>query len=103
MDLRDFRRRMKYIAKPVGLASIAMYFGYHTLQGDYGLLAWQKLDAHYEMSLVRLDALKKQQSLLQKNVKLLHPSSLSAEYIEQLAKRDLGYSHPNEVVLYRDS
>jgi len=101
MHLRNFRIHIKYIAKFVGLVSLAFYFSYHFFEGDYGLLSWQKLDKHFKKSRKHLDDLKKQQFFLQKKVKLLHPSSLSAEYIEQIAKRDLAYSHPNEVVLLK--
>ncbi len=76
------------------------YFAYHAFAGQQGLGAWS--DKQTELAdkraiLARLDA---ENAALQKDIARLTPGQVDPDLVEFLARRDLGFVYPGELVLF---
>tara|TARA_B100000315_G_scaffold259689_2_gene316699 strand:+ start:1745 stop:2104 length:360 start_codon:yes stop_codon:yes gene_type:complete len=99
--LSEIRLRSGHIIGPVLGACLIVYIAYHAVQGDRGLIAyWQltKQVAQAERVQLRLD---RRRELIQNRVNLLNPRSLDRDMLEERARFMLGYSLPDEVVIFR--
>lgn len=82
------------------LAAVALigYFAFHAYHGNYGL----KARKGYEADISRLtrvrDDLRAKRANLESHVALLRPESIDPDMVEELARRDLGFAHPNDLV-----
>jgi cell division protein FtsB len=82
------------------LAAVALigYFAFHAYHGNYGLEARKG----YEADIARLtrvrDDLRAERANLDRHVALLRPESIDPDMVEELARRDLGFVHPNDLV-----
>ncbi len=95
---RQFRRALLPFTGALALA----YFGYHTINGDRGLVAWWQLRHEMTRAEVDLARLEARRAALQHRVALLRSESLDADMLDERARLMLGYGHPDEiVVLYR--
>ena len=75
------------------------YFAYHAFAGEQGLGKWT--DKQMELSEKRavLEALEAENAALQKDIARLTPGHVDPDPIEYLARRDLGFVYPGELVL----
>ncbi|MEM1148417.1 MAG: septum formation initiator family protein [Pseudomonadota bacterium] len=75
------------------------YFAYHALAGEQGLGKWT--DKQIELSEKRavLEALNAENAALQKDIARLTPGQIDPDLVEYLARRDLGFVYPGELVL----
>ena len=65
--------------------------------GSYGILATSRLEAHEEMLLQKLESMKVEKTLMQEEVLAL---KTSPEYIELIARKELGLVHSTELIYY---
>ena len=101
MIIRELRRRAHQFTGPsIALCAIA-YFIYHIIQGDRGLIAWQKLEAKALQTETELASLQHHHDILENRVKHLRDDNLCPDLLNQRAKEVLGYIHPNELVVIR--
>ncbi len=77
------------------------YFAFHAYHGNYGLDARKG----YEEDIARLtrirDDLHTERMELERHVALLRPDSIDPDMVEELAGRDLGFAHPNDLVMLK--
>ena len=77
------------------------YFAFHAYHGNYGLEAKKG----YQEDIVRLtetrEELRSERIELERHVALLRPDSIDPDMVEELARRDLGFVHANDLVLIR--
>jgi cell division protein FtsB len=77
------------------------YFAFHAYHGNYGLEARKG----YEEDIARLtrvrDDLHTERMELERHVALLRPDSIDPDMVEELARRDLGFAHPNDLVMLK--
>lgn len=97
--LREIKRRAGAIAPQAIAACIMLYFGYHAVQGDRGLLAWARLTKELESAQATEARLGAERQHLESRVHLLQPSSLDPDLLEEQARLLLNYTGPNEVVI----
>jgi len=97
----DLKARLRAILGPVCGISLIAYLSYHTIQGDRGLIAYWQVSQQLAAAQVRHEALAGQRAALEHRVKLLHPASLDRDILEEQARFILGYSYPDEYVLFR--
>jgi cell division protein FtsB len=74
------------------------YFVFHALYGDRGVIAYFKLNQRIEKSLSELEFARLERLELEHKVNLLRPQSLDADALDELARKTLGVSNPNEQV-----
>jgi cell division protein FtsB len=93
-------RRQDWLAL-VGLGLVA-YFGYHAVSGSRGLLAWREVSAELAIEQRQLDAVRAERMALEHKVERLRPDSLDPDLIDELARRQLSFVEPLDVLILLD-
>ena len=96
------RLRRRHWAALLGL-SLAAYFGYHAVSGSRGLLAWQEVTAALEASRGELQALRTERAALESRVVRLRHDSLDPDLIDELARKELSFVEPLDVIILLES
>ena len=97
------RTRIRGAAMQVGLwaaiaASIA-YFGYHGIHGERGLRAHRNFEAEIAALNADLQLLQAERAALEARVARFEPNSVDRDLLDEQAREDLGWLHPNDRVL----
>ena len=100
--LHDMRTRARRAVPPALGALLAVYFSYHLVQGERGLIAYLQLKAQVTASQAELETLRAEKSRLARRVRLLRPDSLDPDLLDEQARRMLGFAHPDELVIFTD-
>ncbi len=95
----ELRRRARQAIVPVVAICVTGYFGYHLVQGDYGLVSWLRLSHEIEETKAQLALVSTEREALERRVSLLRPESLDRDMIEERARVILGFAHENDVVI----
>lgn len=82
------------------LALVFFYFAFHLVSGDRGLIAYVRLKNEYENARLTSDALAEEKKSLNHKVALIRSESLDLDIVDEVARENLGYSAPNEVVYF---
>ena len=97
--LAEIRRRASFILTPLlGLGAV-VYFSYHAVQGDRGLLAWWETRHEIQQAKARLAVFKAEHDALANKVRLLRPESLDPDLLEERARAVLSLGKEGEVVI----
>lgn len=96
-DMRLGLRRA--IAPCLGFCAL-FYFGYHTVQGDRGIISYLRLSAQLERTEMALQESNRARDVLARRVGLLRPDNLDRDMLDEQARRTLGLAHPDDVVIY---
>lgn len=100
--MNEIRRRLRYAVAPlVGMGAV-VYFSYHIVQGDRGLIAWVHLKNEIGKAEQTLGDIRAQKTELEKRVSLLRPDSLDPDMLEERARIMLNMGRPDERVLPAD-
>jgi cell division protein FtsB len=75
------------------------YFAYHAFAGEQGLGTWTDKQVELTKKQARLAALEAENAALQKDIARLTPGQIDPDLVEYLARRDLGFVYPGELVL----
>ena len=81
------------------MASLAMYFTYASVQGDYGLFRRVQIDAEARILTAERDALLAEAALLQNKTRRLSDSYLDLDLLDEQAREVLGLVRADEIVL----
>ena len=93
---------LRFNKSSVFLAFVFFYFAFHLVTGERGLLAYVRLKNEMETVRKKADAVQAKKLELSKNVAGLRDDNLNLDLLEELARKDLGYSKKDEVVLFED-
>ena len=85
----------------VGLG-LAAYFGYHAVNGGRGLFAWREVDATLEATRQELEGLRAERQNLERRVGRLRHDSLDPDLIDELARKELSFVEPLDVIILLD-
>ncbi len=95
----SIRTGARQIAGPlIGVCSI-VYFGFHVVHGDRGLLTYLQLKQGIADTQPVLDETRAKRELLAKRVRLLHPNNLDLDMLEERARIMLNYGYVDDVVI----
>ena len=100
--VRDIRERVRHIAVPVFCVAALVYFGYHAVQGERGLLSWLRLTQQIAVADTELDILSAERRQLEHRARLLRPEGLDPALLDERARLVLGLAHPNELIILYD-
>lgn len=78
------------------------YFAYHLMHGDRGYFAYKGLERKLAASQKLYDDTLAERLELENRVKLLRPSSLNLDMLDERARIVLGYVKPDEKVVVTD-
>jgi cell division protein FtsB len=96
------KRRISTIVVPLFFAALTLYFCYHALSGERGMLALIKLRQQVEKQSAELDNTRAERLQIEHKVTLMRPDSLDLDLVDEQARRSLGYAGKNEAILFRD-
>ena len=82
------------------LAFIFFYFAFHLITGERGLLAYVTLKGELLEAKAKSSAIHEAKLDLANKVSGLRSESLNLDLLEEVARRDLGYSRKDEVVYF---
>ncbi len=85
----------------VGMCAV-VYFGYHAIQGENGVMAFLSLERRVVQAEVELAAAKAEEERLARRVELLRPRSLDRDMLDEQARLLLNLAHPDDIVVMRD-
>jgi len=80
-------------------AAVMVYFGYHAVQGDRGLIAWWNLRFDIERANIALTEVSAEKKTLEHRVSLLRPESLDPDMLEERVRVMLGVVHPGDRIV----
>ena len=95
------RRSWQPILVLLGCSALAAYFIHHAYYGRHGLEAQTMLierTAVLDREIRRLEAV---HASLKHHVKLLASDPPMRDMVEEIARRDLGYSYPGDIIVRR--
>ena len=95
----DLRQKVQQVAGPLMGAAMMVYFGYHAVQGERGLIAWWELRREIEEADFELAAVTAQKNVLEHRVSLLRPESLDRDMLEERARVMLGVVHADDLIV----
>ncbi|WP_193178190.1 FtsB family cell division protein [Oricola nitratireducens] len=95
------RRRspLRHIILPVFAAGVMAYFVHHALTGTLGLASKEEYEGRIATLQSELNSLEKQRARLDKKTAMLRDGSLERDMIDEQARRSLGVTRANEIVI----
>lgn len=98
----NIQEQLRNIAVPVLCVAALIYFGYHVVQGERGLLSWVELTNQINASKIELAVLDEERRGLEHQAKLLRLEGLDPDLLEERARMILGVAHPDELIILYD-
>ena len=95
----DLHRRFQKVYGPLLAICLAMYFLYHTFQGERGILSWMRLLGRIREAQDELSLLQEERDMLNRRVTLMRPNSLDPDMLEEQARKILNFGRPEEVIV----
>lgn len=81
---------------------LIIYFTYHSISGERGVMAYIKLKKQLVIRSEMLLELQTQRKKLDASVRLINPKTLDKDMVDELARRELGLIGKDEVMLILD-
>ncbi len=97
--LQEIRQRARHVFLPVLGVSALVYFTYHAVQGDRGLIAYVHLTAEIELANEYLTQVGAVRRALETDVALLQPDALDRDMLDERARAVLGLAQGDEVLV----
>ncbi len=79
-------------------ALLFVYFCYHAISGEHGLIALIELQNKVKERKIEADSIHAEKLNLEHRVSLLKPNSLDLDMLDEQARKLLGYAGKNETV-----
>lgn len=84
---------------PILGSIVVIYFVYHTVQGDRGVVSWIQINSEISKAENRLSFLKKEKEELEAKTSLLKKNNLDLDLLEERTRKILGYTYPDELII----
>jgi cell division protein FtsB len=101
--LKALRQRLRTIWGPLIALGVVFYFGYHTIEGDRGVLAYLSLKAKLDEAELQLAKVTTDRQELEHRVLLLRPDHLDPDMLEERARIMLNMGRDGEQVIIENS
>lgn len=88
--------RGRWVALPLALALV--YFGWHAVHGERGLLAWVDLQRQLEQGRAELAALQAERATVERRIDGLREDAIDPDLLEE-ELRKLGYVGERELII----
>ena len=100
--IHELRRRARRALAPVLAVCAVAYFGYHAVEGRYGLLSWYRLSVQITALEDQAAMLEARREGLERRVALLKPDHLDPDLLDEEVRRTLGFVAEDEVIIFHD-
>jgi len=97
--VHELRVRAGQITGPVVGMTIVVYFAYHAMQGDRGLIALGALRQDVDQLQAQVLDARAERMDMERRVYALRSESLDPDLLEERARHMLGYGYADEVVV----
>lgn len=97
--IAELRGRARHVIGPVLGVSAVIYFAYHAVNGERGLIAWLDLQRRIEVAEASHAKVALQRDVLENRVRLLQPESLDADLLEERARAMLNFAYEDDLVV----
>ncbi len=84
---------------PAMALTIIAFFGGYALFGSNGVLAWGDYSQKFDSRTSELAAIRKERSELANRVALLDPRHANPDLVDELVRKELGLTKPDEVII----
>lgn len=91
--------RLRPFIPSAALAFLIVYFAFHAMTGDRGLLSWSARSETLAVKTAQLNKLKAQRMDMEARAQLLRDGSLSRDLLEERARSLLGFADPRDYVI----
>lgn len=91
--------KLRRFVVPLIMLVLAFYFAFYMVFGPRGLLALHRMQAELQQAQIEHTKLVEQRQALEKDVKLMRPNSLDPDMAEEQARKNLGYTRPDEIIV----
>lgn len=98
--LKDVRHRAKPALAPFLVALAIVYFGFHFVQGERGLIAWLRYHQQIDAAAAQLALVKGEREAIEHRVSLLRPERIDPDLLDERAREVLGLVRKDEAVIY---
>jgi cell division protein FtsB len=103
MDIARFlRRQLKSIIAPTIGFSLSLYFGYHLIEGERGLIAWVRLTEQIRTAKLNAEQIRAEREAQDRRVSLMRSEHLDPDLLDEQARAALNLVGPGEIVILRD-
>ncbi len=99
---RSLGELVKAAAGPAIALMIIGFFGGYALVGPNGVLAWGDYRKELSSKEAQLAQLEAQKGVVENRVALLDPRKANPDLADELIRKRLGYSHPDEIIIPMD-
>ncbi len=100
--IQELRARAHHVIGPVIGISFVIYFGYHVLHGDRGLIALRQLTQTVKSTKLAYANIYETRLAWSQRVRLLYPDSLDPDMLEERARVMLNYGYADDIVVMVD-
>lgn len=83
----------------LGIVGISLYFIYHLVNGQYGLISWAHVRQDIKKNEKTLQELTSKKEYIENLVNFLKPSHIDPDLLDERARLMLGYAHKDEKVI----
>ncbi len=94
------KRRLGRFVMPLITVAFLSYFGYHSIHGDYGLIATEEFERQRVVRQAELEALTEKRKALELQVSLLSGGSMEKDILDEKARYELNVSRADEIVIF---
>ena len=99
---RMIRKPLAYVSSFILLGALVVFFGFHTIAGERGILAQPELDRRIQLAEEKLMLLSTHHDYLTHRISLMRSETLDADILEETAQAELGLYSPNDVIISID-
>ena len=82
-------------------AALVGYFAFHAYHGNHGIVAKRAFELEAAALASERESLRQEREGWERRVVLLKPESLDPDSVDELARRDLFFAQPNDLVVLR--
>ena len=99
--VRKFGHRLNEVVLPGFFMLLIVYFGYHAIQGDWGLIRYLQVDQKIELLEAEATIVADRRTALEHRVALIsHIDGVDPDLLDEQARYMLGFSHPDDFVIF---
>ncbi len=102
MFARHLARLARLYLIPAVFAAACLYFIFHLVTGERGLLAYLAIRKELDTAQSMLTALEDEQRALERDVSLLRDTPVDLDMLEERARIELGFVRPDEMIIVYD-
>lgn len=95
----EFKRRGRHVLGPALGVTAVVYFAYHAVNGERGLVAWHVLEQQVEEARAAHDSAHALREQLELRAMLLHPQRVDQDMLDEWARRVLNYGQADETTI----